>query len=42
MKKTKVIGILIIILVILLTIVLFFITDLTLLNINMPKNSTLA
>ena len=32
MKKTKVIGILIIILVILLTIVLFFITDLTLLN----------
>ena len=32
MKKTKVIGILIIILVILLTIVLFFITDLTILN----------
>ena len=32
MKKTKVIGILIIILVILLTIVIFFITDLTLLN----------
>lgn len=32
MKKTKVIGILIIILVILLTIVLFFIADLTLLN----------
>lgn len=38
MKKTKVIGILIIILVILLTVVLFFIADLTLLNTNNNDN----